>query len=69
MEHVCKSGTEGGGKEGKTDKVNNIEIYHICVGIRHMKCTENYRTIQGRGKEYGIVIERVRLIKVQYKYR
>jgi hypothetical protein len=49
--------------------VNNIEIYHICVGIRHMKCTENYRTIQGRGKEYGIVIERVRLIKVQYKYR
>jgi hypothetical protein len=32
--------TKGGGKEEKNDRVNNNEIYHICIGTRHKKHTE-----------------------------
>jgi hypothetical protein len=27
--------TEGGEKEAKNDRVNKIEICHICAGIKH----------------------------------
>jgi hypothetical protein len=51
-DYVPKSGTargdQGRRKEGKI--VNNNEIYHICVGIRPRKHTENCQTTQHRGK-------------------
>jgi hypothetical protein len=34
--------TKRGGKEKEWQRVNNIEIYHTCVGIGTTKCTENY---------------------------
>jgi hypothetical protein len=31
----------GGGKGKENDRVNNIEIHHICAGRGHNTCTEN----------------------------
>jgi hypothetical protein len=45
--------TKEGEKEENNDRVNNTEIYHICVGTRHndtMKYTKNCGTIHTRGE-------------------
>jgi hypothetical protein len=46
--------TKGGGNEGKNDKkMNNKEIYHICVEQDTTKHTENCQTTQNweKGEE------------------